>query len=315
MPRAFPASRGQGRFLGHAKSAHRSGKMNPPYGVEASMPRRLPLIVLFSVLAVFAHVAPAQTDTSSPFVTSPPEVVERMLALAGVTPRDFVVDLGSGDGRIVIAAARRYGAQAMGVEYDPKLVALSRKNASEQGVSDRTRFVEGDLFKVDLSRATVITVYLLPDVNRKLRDKLFAELKPGSRLVAHDFDMESWRPDETESFYAPHKNDGRGGTSKIMLWIIPAQARGDWQLESEGLPAGKAELSIAQNFQAIEGEIAIGEERVVLAAPLLRGTEIRFDVPRASGPLRFAGRIDGNQIAGTVRGGDREWSWRATRAR
>jgi len=279
------------------------------------MSRRLLRFVLFSLLAAFAQTAAAQTDTSSPFVTSPPEVVERMLALAGVTPQDFVVDLGSGDGRIVIAAAKRYGAQAMGVEYDPKLVALSRKNASEQGVSDRTRFVEGDLFKVDLSKATVITVYLLPDVNRKLRDKLLAELKPGSRLVAHDFDMESWRPDQTQSFYAPHKNDGRGGTSKIMLWIIPAQARGDWQLESEGLPAGKAELSIAQNFQAIEGEIAMGEQRIALSEPRLRGTEIRFGVAAASGPLQFVGRIDGNEIVGTARGGTREWPWRATRAR
>ncbi|MCG6877324.1 MAG: class I SAM-dependent methyltransferase [Betaproteobacteria bacterium] len=279
------------------------------------MPSCLPRIILFLAVTVFAPIAAAQTDTTSPFVTSPPLVVERMLALAGVTPKDFVVDLGSGDGRIVIAAAKRYGAQAMGVEYDPKLVALSRKNAIAQGVGDRTRFVEGDLFKVDLSGASVITVYLLPDVNRKLREKLLAELKPGARLVAHDFDMESWRPDQTESIYAPQKNNGRGGTSRIMLWIIPAQARGDWRLESEGLPAGGAELSIYQNFQAIEGEMAMGEKRVALSEPRLRGTEIRFDVPAASGPLQFVGRIDGNEIVGTVRGGTHEWPWRAARAR
>jgi SAM-dependent methyltransferase len=284
------------------------------------MPRRLPRLILFSILAVCTHLAActhfaaAQTDTTSPFVTSPPLVVERMLELAGVTSKDYVVDLGSGDGRIVIAAAKRFGARAMGVEYDPKLVALSRQNALEQGVADRARFVEGDLFQVDLSDATVITVYLLPDVNRKLRDKLLAELKPGSRLVAHDFDMESWRPDQTESFYAPQKNQGRGGTSRIMLWIIPAQARGKWRIASESLPAGKAELSIAQNFQAIEGEMTMGEERIALGKPGLRGTEIRFAVPAASGPLEFVGRIDANEIVGTVRGGAREWTWRATRA-
>jgi len=270
--------------------------------------------VLSVALAVSVSAVAAQTDTSSPFVTSPPAVVERMLALAGVTSKDSVIDLGSGDGRIVIAAAKRYGAQAMGVEYDPKLVALSRKNAVAQGVADRTKFIEGDLFAVDLSGASVITVYLLPDVNLKLRDKLLAELKPGSRLVAHDFGMESWQPDKVESFYAPQKNEGRGGTSRLMLWIIPAQARGNWQVESESLPIGRAQLAIAQNFQAIDGEMSLGGERFTLAKPRLRGTEIRFDVPATSGTLRFVGRIDGNAMIGTVRGDNRESTWRAKRA-
>jgi precorrin-6B methylase 2 len=277
------------------------------------LPHVLPAAALSVALSIVATGAIAQLDTSSPFVTTPPMVVERMLALAGVTAKDYVVDLGSGDGRIPIAAAKGYGARAMGVEYDPKLVKLSRQNASAQGVADRVTFIEGDLFAVDLSGATVITVYLLPDVNRKLRDKLLAELKPGARLVAHDFDMESWRPDQVESFYAPQKNDGRGGTSKLMLWIIPATARGDWHVESGSLPNGKAELSIAQNFQAIEGELALGEERLTVSKPMLRGTEIRFGVPVAGGPLEFSGRIDGNKITGTVRSGDREWPWHAIR--
>ncbi len=279
------------------------------------MPRILIRIVLLAALAAGARAAAAQTDTSSPFVTSPPLVVERMLALGGVTSKDYVVDLGSGDGRIVIAAAKRYGARAMGVEYDPKLVALSRRNAVEQGVADRTRFIEGDLFAVDLSDATVITVYLLPDVNRKLRDKLLKELEPGTRLVAHDFDMESWRPDHVESFYAPQKNDGRGGTSRVMLWIIPADARGEWRLESASLPAGGADLSIAQNFQAIEGDLKLGAERVTLSKPALRGAEIRFDVPAAGGPLEFVGQVSADEMVGTVRGGGREGAWRAQRKR
>lgn len=278
--------------------------------------RLLPHIVLLAALGgCHAHFAAAQSDTTSPYVTSPPTTVEHMLALAGVTSNDFVIDLGSGDGRIVIAAAKRYGARAMGVEYDPKLVALSRQNAIAEGVADRVRFVEGDLFKVDLSAATVVTVYLLPDVNLKLRDKLLAELKPGARLVAHDFGMESWRPDQTESVYAPQKNNGRGGTSQIMLWVIPAQARGDWQLVSEGLPAGKAPLSIAQDFQEIEGEVALGGKSVALSDPRLRGTEIRFTVPAENGSLQFVGHIEGNQMTGTVRSGAREWPWSATRAR
>ncbi len=277
------------------------------------LPPILPAAALSVVLSIIASGAAAQLDTSSPFVTTPPMVVDRMLALAGVTAKDYVVDLGSGDGRIPIAAAKGYGARAMGVEYDPKLVKLSRQKASAQGVADRVTFIEGDLFAVDLSDATVITVYLLPDVNRKLRDKLLTELKPGARLVAHDFDMESWRPDQVESFYAPQKNDGRGGTSKLMLWIIPATARGNWHVESGTLPNGKAELSISQNFQAIEGELTLGEERLPVSKPTLRGTEIRFGVPVASGPLEFAGRIDGDKITGTVRSGDREWPWHAMR--
>jgi SAM-dependent methyltransferase len=278
------------------------------------MPRRLLRFVLLAAFVCHVHAATGQTDTSSPYVTSPPTTVEHMLALAGVTADDFVVDLGSGDGRIVIAAAKRYGARAMGVEYDPKLVALSRKNAAAEGVADRVRFVEGDLFKVDLSAATVVTVYLLPDVNLKLRDKLLAELKPGARLVAHDFGMESWRPDQTESIYAPQKNNGRGGTSQIMLWVVPAQARGEWQLASEGLPGGKAALSIEQNFQVIEGEVALGGKTVALANPRLRGTEIRFAVQAEGGPLQFVGRVEGNRMSGTTRGATREWPWSAVRS-
>jgi precorrin-6B methylase 2 len=277
------------------------------------LPHPIPAAIVSVALSLIAIGATAQLDTSSPFVTTPPMVVERMLALAGVTAKDYVVDLGSGDGRIPIAAAKGYGARAMGVEYDPKLVKLSRQNASAQGVTDRVTFVEGDLFAVDLSGATVVTVYLLPDVNRKLRDKLLAELKPGARLVAHDFDMESWRPDRVENLFAPQKNDGRGGTSKLMLWFIPANARGDWRVESESVPNGKAELSLGQNFQAIEGEMTLGAESITLSKPTLRGVDIRFDVQATKAPLRFAGRIDGNRISGTVRSGEREWPWHATR--
>jgi len=271
-------------------------------------------LLLGIALAQAAFAASGQTDTSSPYVPSPPLVVDRMLALAGVTAKDVVIDLGSGDGRIPIAAAKRYGAQAVGVEYDPKLVKLSRENAAAAGVADRVRFVEGDLFKVDLSGASVVTVYLLPDVNRMLRDKLLAELKPGARLVAHDFDMESWRPDRTESFYAPQKHDGRGGESRIMLWVIPATARGDWLLESGALPKGKAALKIAQNFQAIEGDATVGGARVALGSPRLQGAEIRFSVPVPGRSLEFVGRVDGDAMAGAVRNDAREWPWRATRA-
>jgi len=239
-----------------------------------------------------------------------------MLALAQVKGGDLVMDLGSGDGRIVIEAAKRYGARAIGVEYDPKLVAVSRRNAGAAGVADRVKFVEGDLFKVDLSLATVVTVYLLPDVNLKLRDKLLAELKPGARVVAHDFDMESWRPDRIESFYAPEKHNGRGGESRVMLWVVPANVRGTWQLRSVALPApGAAAVQISQNFQTLEGEATVGDRRAALANPQLRGTQIRFALDLGGAPLQFAGEVRGGQMVGTLRSASGEQPWRATRGR
>jgi SAM-dependent methyltransferase len=270
--------------------------------------------VLAALLAGCSVPTGVQSDFSSPYVPSPSTTVERMLAVAMVTPGDIVMDLGSGDGRIVIAAAKRYGARGTGVEYDPKLVEMSRRNAREAGVADRVNFIEGDLFKVDLSTATVVTVYLLPDVNLKLRDKLLAELSPGTRVVAHDFDMESWRPDRVESFYAPEKNSGRGGTSRVMLWIVPAHARGTWKLRSPALPApGEAEVQITQNFQALEGQATVGHRRVALTAPTLRGAEIRFAIDAGGGPLEFVGEVRGHEIVGTVHGAAGAWSWRATR--
>jgi SAM-dependent methyltransferase len=239
-----------------------------------------------------------------------------MLGLAQVKAGDIVMDLGSGDGRIVIEAAKRHGVRAIGVEYDPKLVTVSRRNAGAAGVAGRVKFVEGDLFKVDLSAATVVTVYLLPDVNLKLRDKLLTELKPGARVVAHDFDMESWRPDRVESFYAPEKNDGRGGESRVMLWIVPADARGTWQLRSNALPApGAAAMQIGQNFQMLEGDAIQGNRRAALASPQLRGTQIRFALDLGGGPLQFAGEVRGGEMVGTVRGASGEQPWRATRGR
>jgi len=281
----------------------------------ASAPSRFALACA-AMLVLSSACVRAQTDFSSPYVPTPHATVERMLALAGVTRDDTVIDLGSGDGRIVIAAAKRYGARAIGVEYDPKLVAASRRNAGAEGVAERVKFVEGDLFKVDLSPATVVTVYLLPDVNLKLRDKLLAELKPGARLVAHDFDMESWRPDRVESFYAPEKNDGRGGESRVMLWIVPADARGTWQLRSGALPApGEAAVQIGQNFQTLEGNATLGNRRTALANPQLRGTQIRFSLDAGGGRLQFVGEVRGGEMAGTVRGASGEQPWRATRER
>ncbi len=162
-----------------------------------------------------------------PFVTTPDHVTLAMLKLAGVGARDHVIDLGSGDGRIVITAAKRFGASGLGAEIVPDLVARSRANAVRAGVSARARFEEQDLFKTDLSRATVVTLYLLPEVNLQLRPRLL-ELKPGTRIVSHDWDMGDWRPDRTVTIDVPDKTVGREKTSRLHRWVVPARAAGLW---------------------------------------------------------------------------------------
>ena len=161
-------------------------------------------------------------DTDVPFVVTPDKVTREMLKLADVKPSDFVIDLGSGDGRIVIAAAREFGARGLGVEIVPELVDKSRDNARRAGVAERTEFRVQDLFATDLSRATVITMYLLPEVNLQLRPRLLA-LKPGTRIVSHDWDMGDWKPDRVVAVDAPDKPIGREKVSRLYLWTVPAR--------------------------------------------------------------------------------------------
>lgn len=182
-----------------------------------------------------------------PFITTPDNVTVAMLELAGVGARDFVLDLGSGDGRIVITAARRFGARGLGVEIVPDLVERSRQNARKAGVGDRAEFREQDLFKTDLGAASVITMYLLPAVNLQLRPSLLA-LKPGTRLVSHDWDMGEWTPDRTITVEAPNKAVGREKLSQLHLWVVPAQAAGLWCG-----PAG-LQWRLAQRFQLLHGQ-------------------------------------------------------------
>ena len=171
------------------------------------------LLLLFVCATAFAQ------DADVPFIATPDNVTREMLKLAGVKPNDFVIDLGSGDGRIVIVAAKHFGARGIGVEIVPELVAQSRDNAKRAGVADRAEFRMQDLFATDLSQATVITMYLLPEVNLQLRPKL-QKLVPGTRIVSHDWDMGDWAPDRTVTVDAPDKPIGREKTSKLHLWIV-----------------------------------------------------------------------------------------------
>ncbi|HEX4857604.1 MAG TPA: class I SAM-dependent methyltransferase, partial [Usitatibacteraceae bacterium] len=207
-------------------------------------------VLAFAACATVAAVAQS-LDTDVPFVTTPPAVTRAMLELARVGPDDYLIDLGSGDGRIVILAARQHGARGLGVEIDPQLIAQSRANAEAAGVAARVEFRDEDLFKTDLSRASVITMYLLPDVNLLLRPKLL-DLKPGTRIVSHDWDMGDWQPDAPLTVPAPEKTLGLERTSRVMLWTVPARVDGIWCSRAHPRQA----LTLKQHYQRVEGQLA-----------------------------------------------------------
>jgi len=233
-----------------------------------------------------------------PFVVTPDNVTLAMLELAQVGPRDFVLDLGSGDGRIVINAARRFGARGLGVELSPQLVERSRSNAAKAGVAERARFIEQDLFKTDLSVASVITMYLLQEVNLQLRPSLLA-LKPGTRLVSHDWDMGDWRPDRSVTVAAPDKTVGLDKRSRLHLWVVPARAEGAWC----GTGALRdARLQLAQKHQIFDATLSLGHGAQLLAGrieglrlraaggfdALLEGARLRITQP-GDAPAALAG--------------------------
>jgi SAM-dependent methyltransferase len=235
------------------------------------------------------------------WVPTPEELVERMLRMAQVTDKDFVIDLGSGDGRIAIAAAKKFGARAQGIEYNPDMVDLANKSAQSQGVGDKVKFVKADIFESDFSQATVITMYLLPGLNLKLRPKLL-DMKPGTRLASHQFTMDDWEPDETTMM------DGR----RAYLWIVPAKVQGVWTL-SNG--TDKWDMTLDQKYQKIDGNVRLGPLNAGLRETRLVGDRIQFAVVDSAGVRRdFTGRVTGpNAMEGTARTASGETRWTATR--
>ena len=226
------------------------------------------------------------------WVPSPDEIVDRMLTMAQVTPKDFVIDLGAGDGRIAIAAAKKFGARAMGVEYNPDMVKLGNDNARAAGVSGNgagKAFIRhGDIFATDFSQASVITMYLLPGLNMKLRPQLLS-MRPGTRIVSHSFAMEDWEPDEVSSL------EGR----RAYLWIVPANVQGLWTLEAGGT---KVELELEQIFQKILGHVMLGELHAGLRDAHLSGSSIAFAYVDGAGVRRdFSGRVAGTKMEGSFR--------------
>jgi hypothetical protein len=245
------------------------------------------------VLGLAAGAAADEVNTPAPFITTPDEVVERMLAIAGTGADDFVIDLGSGDGRIVIAAAKKFGARGLGVDIDARLVRLSRENAQAAGVAERAQFEERDALKTDLTRATVVTVYLLPFLIDQLQPRLREELRPGARVVTHAFAMKGWKPDRIEDVRLSKRHPGQGDESRIFLWVVPAEARGEWQ-------GREMRLRIYQNFQEIEVEgEAFGAPLQVKEAKL-EGAAISF----SGAGFSYRGRVLTDRIVGELtRGG------------
>jgi hypothetical protein len=235
------------------------------------------------------------------WVPTPDEVVDRMLRMAQVTKDDFVVDLGAGDGKIAIAAAKKFGARSMGIEYNADMAKYAQGNVEKAGVAGRAKIVQGDVFASDFTQATVVTMYLLPGLNMKLRPQLL-QMRPGTRVVSHSFTMEDWQPDETSSM------DGR----RAYFWIVPAPVMGGWTLD---LGADRFELSLEQRFQKIEGSIAYGATQVGLRDAALRGAAISFAYIDQAGVRRdFAGRVTGSRMEGSFRADNgAEGRWTATK--
>ncbi len=235
----------------------------------------------FFLLLVSFGASADDTDLRAPFITTPDAVVERMLELAGTRPSDVVMDLGSGDGRIVIAAALRFGARGIGIELDPGLVEASRRTARAAGVAQRVAFVQGDVLAADLSPASVVTLYLLPGLIGKLQPRLIYELRPGTRIVAHAFGMAGWKPDRTETLRIAEPHPGQGPESKLYLWVVPAEVRGTWR-------GGGETLRIEQNYQQIEID---GAKRASLS-----GRDIAWE----SAAGKFSGRVEGGRMSGEL---------------
>ncbi len=254
------------------------------------------------------------------YVPTPQAVVDEMLRIAKVTAADYIIDLGSGDGRIVITAAKKLGARGFGVDLDTYLLKIANATAKKEGVADRAKFIEQNLFETDLSPATVVTSYLLPEMNAKLRPRLLA-LKAGTRVVAHDYSMGEWDPDEQKTLLVPEKVVGDPGKSYIYLYIVPARMAGRWESEIEtgGAKPVPYHFNFEQNYQLVHGTARVGDRDLRLPQFRLSGENLAFNLtlPAGSNSVahRFTGRARDGVIEGTVTIGEgasqRTVPWRA----
>lgn len=270
------------------------------------------------LLAASGIVVAAQELSKLPYVPTPQIVVDEMLKMANVGAKDFVIDLGSGDGRMILTAARNFKASGLGVDIDRSLVESANRQAKAEGVADRAKFIEQDMFKADIGKATVITLYVLPDFMEKLRPKLLAELKPGTRIVAHDYYMSDWYPDRQISLTVPEKVKANG-TDKayLYLWIVPSIVEGNWRMEFDygGRTRQLIVLDLNQRYQMISASAENLLGAIKVENGQLRGDQISFDLTLGTGSYRFVGKVADGKMEGTATtpGGARPVPWRAAK--
>lgn len=269
-----------------------------------------------ALLVAAASQAGDKPVDAGPYVPSPQSVVSDMLKYAEVGPKDFVIDLGSGDGRIVLTAAKVFGARGFGVEIQDHLVRLSNETAQKEGLADRVRFLKQDLFKTDISQATVLTMYLLPNTVNMLKDKLLAELRPGTRIVSHDYPLAGWLPEKYAQFDLEDKVAISGvATTIIYLYIVPAKVQGSWNAR---LPAkvakGPAQLELRQQVTRVSGAARIDGRELPIADAHLKGRELRFRLGNSG--AWYTGTVKNGTIEGVVEGGGiARTAWSASLAR
>lgn len=283
------------------------------------MIRRLRQILLHLGLALplIALAADPAPRNAGPYVPSPQNVVADMLRLAGVGPKDFVIDLGSGDGRIVLTAAQVFGASGFGVEIKDDLVKLSNEAAQKAGLADRVKFIKADLFKADFSKATVLTMYLLPDTVNALRDKLYNDLRPGTRIISHDYSLGGWKHKEMRHMDLEDKVQISGVTTTlIFLYLVPEKIAGAWQAK---LPASMARegasFNFVQDITTINGTASIGGTRARLTSGLIQGDQLSFVVDLGGKSHAFEGRVKDGSVSGTMKVRGEVAPWSATLAK
>jgi hypothetical protein len=269
----------------------------------------------FSLLLGFSVAQAADLQPikdAGPYVPSPQSVVSDMLRYADVGPNDFLIDLGSGDGRIVLTAAKVFGARGFGVEIKDELVRLSNDAAQKEGVADRVKFMKQDLFKTDMSQATVITMYLLPDTVNLLKDKFLNELRPGTRIVSHDYPLTGWIPEKYVQMDLEDKVQISGVTTTLIyLYVVPAKVAGSWKAQMPpAVSRQPATLSLKQQLTRVTGSVRLDGREIPLEEVKLRGDQLSFRLAGQRG--EFTGRVKGKQIEGIVDKGGTKWPWSAT---
>ena len=272
-------------------------------------------LLLALPLAVLAADQPAAEPpvNAGPYVPSPQSVVADMLKLADIGPNDFVIDLGSGDGRIVLTAAKVFGASGFGVEIKDELVKLSNEAARKEGVADRVKFIKADLFKTDISRATVLTMYLLPNTVNMLKDKLLNELKPGTKVLSHDYPVTGWIPEKYVQWDLEDKVKISGVTTTLIyLYMVPAKVQGNWRATvPASVGKGPLSLSLRQQVTRVSGSAKLDGKDVVLDDLKIHGEQISFALPAKK--AAFTGTAKGDSIEGVVQAGGATAPWSAKR--